>query len=171
MTRVHDKTCPDAAELLDHVEGRVDRTAHLAHCPACARATRELGLVVEVEARSIAPPSPIEVERALGRVLGRARAARRYGWLRTAAVSLGAAAAVLMLLPAALESSRVPSGPMGIGGTPAAALSPPRDIPVELHREGLSAQERDLVERISGATGPLGSAATVHSEGMGLRRK
>ena len=144
-------TSPD--ELRQHLEG----------CEPCRLAFGELRASLDVEARLVAPPTPLETERALASVLARAHAGSRRRWAWTLGASLAAAVFLALLMPAALGPDGHGAGPSGGGGTFGAPVMPARDVEgpnVPLDMTGLGERGQALVDRL---TGQVGSSISVNS--------
>jgi hypothetical protein len=114
------QTCPETVDLYDHLQGEgrsaLSLDAHLAGCAACRESLEGLKAALDVEAQAFAPPSELEVERALQTVRARGQARLRRPWRTTAMAFAAAAVTLAMLLPRAFVSPMDSGKPTGSGG-------------------------------------------------------
>jgi hypothetical protein len=137
-TEIQNDACPETVDLFDHLQGQdlPGLAPHLGACARCRTVLDELKLGLAVEARAFAPPSELEVERALERVRARGQARVRRPWRTTAMAFAAAAVALAMLLPRAFVAPEC-GKPAGAAPAPAAApLIPSPDIEVSRGLKG-----------------------------------
>lgn len=149
-------TCPDTPDLLDHIEGRTDLGAHVVTCDLCSSALGELRAALSIESALVAT-APLDVERALGTVIGRAKKNRAAQWRMTFFFAAAAAAMLVALLPSSIPMTDIGPGPEGGANGPAAAVQAP-NFKVEAPNVPLNDQMRRIVNDVS-----FTSTAAIHS--------
>ncbi len=120
-------TCPDTPDLLDHMEGRLDLSAHFVACEPCSTALSELRAALDVESALVAT-SPLETERALSAVMTRAKKNRAGTWRTTGLFSAAAAVTLALLLPGNLAPTNAGDGPQGGGENISTLTKPPLGV-------------------------------------------
>lgn len=106
-------TCPETVDLYDHLEGALSLDSHLVDCPRCRQALAGLRSALDVESAAFAPPSELEVERALLNVRARGQTRLRRPWGQTALAFAAAGVTLALLLPRAFVA---PEGDKPMGG-------------------------------------------------------